>query len=531
LHTQKSFFVGQWLVDPGLNRISSGDEQVQLVPKVMALLLVLVEHKGEPLDQDKLIELVWPGQVVGDSSVYQAVAQLRKVLGDTGTKKTYIERVSGKGYRLIAPVAAQSDTVTSSIKRPWLLIGSAALFGLVLIFWLGFGSSNTPNGLEIDKISSITLVDLEHQSTTELVQLDALTHILLTQLMPIKGMKVIHHKSLPEVVTTEVIMIGKITRQANKVRVFLQMRQSVGGEVIWAQLFEGQDDDLFGLQDNIVDTLLALFKRTNPADSFETTDSRSFDQYLLAVHLWQQRSTASLQQARQIYEAMQQENSLFPLAAVGLCDTYHFLHIYVDWTLEQVLEKCQPLLEQALSVQPGLGQALAAKALLLSSQGHGDEAEKLFKKAVERAPNYAFGLMWYGNLIRDRGHYDDALKLNQRAYELSPMSPNINRSLAYSYLNLSQFSDARYYYQRALTLDPDYTLRSVQELDFLPLNVARANAFIQWSSHNPAQFMRRPYQQLTLVSISNINAIFNIDNMRSSPKACHFERLLMQKTS
>ena len=65
---------------------------------------------------------------------------------------------------------------------------------------------------------------------------------------------------------------------------------------------------------------------------------------------------------------LQQQQILFPLAAVGLCDTYHSLHIYANWSLKQALDKCRPLLQQALAQQPELGQAMAAQAEALLRQ-------------------------------------------------------------------------------------------------------------------------------------------------------------------
>ncbi len=515
MHRTKSFFVGQWQIEPALNRITCGDEQIQLVPKVMALLLVLVEYHGEPLSQDRLIELVWPGQVVSDSSVYQAVAQLRKALGDSGTKKIYIERVSGKGYRLIAPINEDNKTAglsppppPPSSKQPPLLGLLVAIIVAIVVsiggmLWWGQKPDSADKDFAIDRIASITLVDLQTESAQQFAKLDALNQVLLTQLMQIQAMKVVHHQSPDKLVDTQVVMTGKINQQDALIRVYLQMQLAQTGEVIWAQLFEGELNNLFALQDSIVDTLLGLFKRgqVSPAFDSKSVEQRSFDQYLLALHLWDQRQTPQLQQAQQIFESMRQREQLFPLAAVGLCNTYHFLHIYSDWTLAQALEKCQPLLEQALKTQPDLGQALAAKARLLNSQGKQLEARAMFEKALKQAPNYAFGYMWYGNLVRDLGDYDEALAMTQKAYQLSPMSPIVNRSLAYSHLNLSQLSDARYYFERALTLEPHYSKRPVAELEFLSLNVTRAIAFMRWAKQHPKLIDREPYHRLTQVQI------------------------------
>jgi DNA-binding winged helix-turn-helix (wHTH) protein len=72
LDNNKAFMVGQWKVEPGLNKISYADNQIILVPKVMAILLALVEGEGEPLNLETLMASVWQQQVVSDSSVYQA---------------------------------------------------------------------------------------------------------------------------------------------------------------------------------------------------------------------------------------------------------------------------------------------------------------------------------------------------------------------------------------------------------------------------------------------------------------------------
>lgn len=51
-----------------------------------------------------MLNQVWPGVIVGPASVYQAVSQLRRLLGDTDPEPTYSATVPRKGYRLIAAV-------------------------------------------------------------------------------------------------------------------------------------------------------------------------------------------------------------------------------------------------------------------------------------------------------------------------------------------------------------------------------------------------------------------------------------------
>ena len=71
----------------------------------MRLLLCLAEHAGEVVSIDDLLNQVWSGVTVAPDSVYQAVASLRRLLGDDPKQPAYIETVPRLGYRMVATVS------------------------------------------------------------------------------------------------------------------------------------------------------------------------------------------------------------------------------------------------------------------------------------------------------------------------------------------------------------------------------------------------------------------------------------------
>ncbi len=93
-----------WLIEPHLNRISRDGEEKQLEPKTMDVLAYLVEHAGDVVSQDALLQRFWPGRVVEESTVHRRINQIRRVLGDEARHPVYIETISRRGYRAIAPV-------------------------------------------------------------------------------------------------------------------------------------------------------------------------------------------------------------------------------------------------------------------------------------------------------------------------------------------------------------------------------------------------------------------------------------------
>ncbi|HSB12550.1 MAG TPA: winged helix-turn-helix domain-containing protein [Blastocatellia bacterium] len=75
-----------------------------LAPKVFDTLLILVEKNGRLVGKDELMSRLWPDTFVEDANLTFNIQQLRKALGDKARKPVYIETVTRRGYRFIAPV-------------------------------------------------------------------------------------------------------------------------------------------------------------------------------------------------------------------------------------------------------------------------------------------------------------------------------------------------------------------------------------------------------------------------------------------
>ena len=99
-----AFRVGQWRIDPALDEISRGGTTVKLQPRNTRVLVCLAERAGDVVSVNELLDMVWKDLVVTQHSVYQAIAALRRALGDDPKSPTYIACVRRRGYRLVAPI-------------------------------------------------------------------------------------------------------------------------------------------------------------------------------------------------------------------------------------------------------------------------------------------------------------------------------------------------------------------------------------------------------------------------------------------
>ena len=95
---------GDARVDVGRMAVTRAGEAVPLEPRAFDLLVYLIEHRERLVTKDELLDALWPGTFVTPNVLTRAVAQLRKGLGDDAHEARYIETLSKRGYRFIAPV-------------------------------------------------------------------------------------------------------------------------------------------------------------------------------------------------------------------------------------------------------------------------------------------------------------------------------------------------------------------------------------------------------------------------------------------
>ena len=112
------FLVGEWLVEPSLNRLSRGEVTIQLELKAMDVLLCLVEHAGDLVSKHILLDSVWQTEFVSDNTLTNRIAQLRGAFGDDAQNPRYIETIRKRGYRLIAEVGAVAMAADSTPSLP-----------------------------------------------------------------------------------------------------------------------------------------------------------------------------------------------------------------------------------------------------------------------------------------------------------------------------------------------------------------------------------------------------------------------------
>jgi TolB-like protein len=206
------------------------------------VLGVLVERPGDLVSRDEIMSAVWPETVVEDSNLPVQIRALRRVLDQGRAEGSCIQTVAGRGYRLVATVTRRAADVGSS---------TAAV--------LSSGASPLPR-LSIVVLPFTNLGDDPDQEYFA----DGITDDLTTDLSRISGSFVISRgtastykgkaadvRQIGRELGVRYVLEGSVRRSGSQARVNVQLVNAETGAHLWAERFDRDAGDPFGLQNEI----------------------------------------------------------------------------------------------------------------------------------------------------------------------------------------------------------------------------------------------------------------------------------------
>jgi TolB-like protein/DNA-binding winged helix-turn-helix (wHTH) protein len=285
--------IGSWRVDPAAGQISNAaGEAVRLEARAMRLLLCLAAHAGEVVSIDDLLNQVWAEVTVTPDSVYQAVASLRRVLGDDPKQPAYIATAPRLGYRMVATVGAWVDqpiaqngssraaeampAAAASVPRSRFRTGFAwaavtvVCLALVVAFQLHGKLGHHPSSaLPVlapppqRSIAVLPFLDLTEGMKDEEFA-DGMTEELIDRLSKIPGLRVpaptssfyFKGKQIPvadiaRALGVAYVLDGSVRKSGGRLRVAARLIRADNGYVAWSESYDRPAGDILMIQDEI----------------------------------------------------------------------------------------------------------------------------------------------------------------------------------------------------------------------------------------------------------------------------------------
>ena len=370
-------------------------ESVALEPQVFDLLLYLLEHRDRVVGKDELFDKVWDGRIVSESTLTSRINAVRRAISDSGKDQRLLRTVARKGFRFVGEVQVEQPAAApaSSPGQPAGQDGEPARLALpaldrAAIAVLPF--SNLSGEPEQEYFSDGISEDI----ITALSKLRWFYVIARNSSFVYKGRSV-HLKQIADELGVAYVIEGSVRKDGERVRITAQLNEVATGSHIWAERYDRDLADVFAVQDEITESIVAaiepqLYAAENFRAQRKAPDSMdAWDLVMRALsHFWR---------------VTRQDNTV-----------------------------AQALLEKAIKIDPQYGQALgvlAASHTFGAHMGWEDMAKAV--PVVERAA-----------LAAIRANSEDAWA---------------HFGLASVYLHTRRFDDCLAEFELALSLNPSFS--------------------------------------------------------------------------
>ena len=482
--------IGEWFVDPALDIITRGTETQKLEPRTMRLLLCLANSAGEVVSVDRLLTEVWSGVVVGSASVYQAVSQLRKLLGDVDPNPTYIATVPRKGYRLVAPVkrvgtagpkvsVAEAPTMSPAPAasrrqaRP-LIVGGAALLAIISgwFIWTRIHAFNgSARSAEDKSIAVLPFVDMSEDKDQEYFS-DGLAEELINHLSRSPGLKVIARtssfqfkgrnedvRSIAGRLGVAHLLEGSVRKAGQALRVTTQLIRASDGVHLWSQTYDRNLADIFKVQDeiservaNALNATLAITGRPIGQES----DVEAYNLVLEGNYYKARRTKGDVEKAIQLYKRAIEVRPNYALPWARLASGYLTLEEAKGTPSAEDSARIVAALDRAVQLDPNLVWAYYTRAgFEIAIQWDWAAAQADHERMRALDPGIYLLPLALGDMALVSGHVEESLQQYERAIELNPLDPITLRALGVALCASDRLQECLQYRLKLQQLHPE----------------------------------------------------------------------------
>jgi TolB-like protein/DNA-binding winged helix-turn-helix (wHTH) protein len=495
---------GDFDVDPQSGELRKHGKRIKLQIQPFQVLQILLEHAGQVVTREELQKRIWPADtfVDFDQGLNNAIKKLREALADDAEKPRFVETLSKRGYRFIAPLTPDTQPA-----RRWLSwrAAFAIVTGLVFIALLASNILRVPDrvsGTSVPQIRSLAVLPLANLSgdPAEEYFSDGMTDALITDLAQIGSLKVIsrtsvmHYKktdkTLPEIareLNVDGIVEGTVQRSGERVRITAQLIHGATDKHIWAHSYERELQDTLQLQADVarditegISSNLADLSRRHPVPTY-VLNLQAYDDYLKGRSYVRRWTKADVVKGMGFLERSVQRDPNFAPAYVELSSAYQALAYFNHSPPRETLPKAKVAAIQALALDENLPEA---HIVLATTYAYYDwdwpAEERELKRAVQLDPSSSFAHSMYAHYLVVMKRKTDAIREAATALELDPFSPVDHVMAASVFMWNREYDTAIGEARRAVEIDPSFAYGHMVLASALGAKGVFPQAFTEW---------------------------------------------------
>ena len=462
------FVFGDCVLDLDRRELMRGSEAIAVGPKVFDLLVYLVQNREHVVSKDDVLDTVWAGRIVSESTLTSHINAVRKAIGDTGEDQRLLRTVARKGFRFVGEVKeTPSATAPVSFKSDPAQQNEAHAHALALpdrpsIAALPF--QNLSGDAEQEYFADGIVEDI----TSALSRIRWLFVIARNSSFTYKG-RAVDVTQVSRELGVRYVLEGSVRRARDRVRITGQLIDGTTGGHLWADRFEGTIGDIFELQDQVTENVVgAIAPRLELAEieraKRKPTESLdAYDYYLRGMANVHRGTKDSIAEAIvQFYRALDLDPDF--ASAHAMAGWSMFWRKVNGWTTDGDKEVAEGTRLVRRAVELGMDDAVA-----LTRSGHAlgyftrdlDYGIGLIDRALVLNPNLASAWFLGGFLRVWNGNPDGAIEFFSHAMRLSPLDPEMYRmqaGMAVAHLFAGRFDVASSWAEKSFRQLPSFLM-------------------------------------------------------------------------
>ena len=437
------FAFDDYVIDASLREVRCRGEDVHAEPQVLDLLLHLVRNRDRLVTIDELIDTVWEGRHVSESTIRNRINAARKLVGDDGSRQSVIRTVPRKGLRFVGNVTEEAggalndgrDAAGSNIFQ--IHDGQDVSAAVADMLPAAPGREATKpivavlpfTNLGGDPLQEHLADGLSEDIITILAKHRSLMVIARNSVFAFKGRASdVRHAGAE--LGADYVVEGSLRRLGDHLRVTAHLIQTISGQLIWADRFDRPVEALFEMQDEITNTIVASIEpqigsvERAVAARRKPSSLQAWDLMQLGIsHLYRANLKDNLEAQRLLKSACDQDPGLAQahahLAYATLLGMLYFDAEPEETRLAEAQDKARQAME--LDDQDAMVRFVYGR-VLLARRSYADALIEL-EQSVALNPALAIGYCGVADSLAYEGRYSEAFPHFQRAIELSPHDP------------------------------------------------------------------------------------------------------------
>lgn len=436
-------------------RLLYNGQPVPLKPKILDLLLYLVEMRGQLVVKDDLMREIWPDAIVEENNITVSMSILRKTLSDR-IDQQFIETVPRRGYRFVAEVTEVPLDLTAV---------------------RGSGPLGVATAVQEEVIDSLAVIPMESPGDDPNVEYlsDGITESIINMLSRIPKLRVLACSTVfrfkrknvdPQEVGVQLnvraVNMIRVLRLGEKLIIRSELVKVSDGSQLWGEQYNRTPSDILAIQDEIAKAITENLKFTlSSHDQVRLTEKataniEAYNLYLRGRYFWNKYSKDWVLKSIDAFKEAIAIDSRYALAYCGMADSYFRLS-NVYFPPAEVLPKAKDAALRAVEIDENLAEAHSSLGLVKVYYDHdwvGAEIE--LRKALKLNPQLLSAHQRLGSYLTFMGRFEEAIRYYESALEFDPFSLQVNMNLATTYFLRGEYERSLKHSAKTIELEPNY---------------------------------------------------------------------------